>query len=52
MSRDNKHTISKSLLLNWLNSADQEFLVDELGKWIEAKTNGCYVLLRQPLSEK
>jgi hypothetical protein len=40
MKKDTKDTINKSLLLNWLYSADRELPVKELGKWIEAKTDG------------
>ena len=46
MKKDTKDTINKSLLLNWLYSADRELPVKELGKWIEAKTDGEYILVK------
>ncbi len=33
---DKEDTINKSILLNWLYSADKELPLSELGKWIEA----------------
>jgi len=33
---DKEDTIHKSILLNWLYSADKELSVSELGRWIEA----------------
>ena len=32
-------TISKSLLLNWLSVSEDNIPVNDLGSWIEAKTN-------------
>jgi hypothetical protein len=46
MEKDTKDTINKSLLLNWLNSANQDLALEDLGKWLEAKTNGDYVLIK------
>jgi hypothetical protein len=46
MEKDTKDTINKSLLLNWLNSANQDLALEDLGKWLEAKTNGEYVLIK------
>lgn len=40
-------TINKSTLLNWLNSANAELSVVELGKWIEARTSGKYILIKK-----
>jgi hypothetical protein len=45
-STDKEDTINKSILLNWLYSADKELPLSELGKWIEAKTDGKYVLIK------
>ena len=42
-------TINKSLLLNWLYSADKDLRIKDLGKWIEAKTNGKYKLTEEVL---
>ena len=33
---DKEDTINKSILLNWLYSADKELSIIELGRWIEA----------------
>lgn len=44
---DKKDTINKSILLNWLYSADKELSITELGKWIEAKTDGKYTLVKK-----
>lgn len=43
---DKEDTINKSILLNWLYSADKELPLSELGKWIEARTNGKYILIK------
>jgi hypothetical protein len=40
-------TINKSTLLNWLYSADKDLPVSELGKWIEARTGGKYLLIKK-----
>ena len=42
-------TVNKSLLLNWLYSADKDLRIKDLGKWIEAKTNGKYKLTEEVL---
>ena len=44
---DKEDTINKSILLNWLYSADKELPVSELGKWIEARTQGKYTLVKK-----
>jgi hypothetical protein len=44
---DKEDTINKSILLNWLYSADKDLPVSELGKWIEARTGGKYILIKK-----
>lgn len=44
---DKEDTINKSILLNWLYSADKDLPILELGKWIEARTNGKYNLIKK-----
>ncbi len=44
---DKEDTINKSILLNWLYSADKELPLSELGKWIEARTQGKYTLVKK-----
>ena len=44
---DKEDTINKSILFNWLYSADKELLLSELGKWIEARTGGKYTLIKK-----
>ena len=44
---DKEDTIHKSILLNWLYSADKELSVSELGRWIEARTGGKYILIQK-----
>ena len=44
---DKEDTINKSILLNWLYSADKELPVSELGRWIESRTNGKYTLIKK-----
>ena len=44
---DKEDTINKSILLNWLYSADKELPVSELGRWIEARTGGKYILIQK-----
>ena len=47
MKEDSKQdTINKSVLLNWLYSADKDVPIEELGRWIEARTNGLYTLVK------
>ncbi|WPY01907.1 hypothetical protein Trichorick_01831 (plasmid) [Candidatus Trichorickettsia mobilis] len=54
MNKEPQNTINKSLLLNWLYQADKDLPLDELGRWIAAKTEGKYVLIKadnaKPLS--
>ena len=46
MKQDHKRdTINKSVLLNWLYSADKEVSIEELGRWIEGRSNGKYTLV-------
>lgn len=40
-----RDTLNKSLLLNWLSSADEDFPVEELNKWLTAKTDGRYTIV-------
>jgi hypothetical protein len=44
---DKEDTINKSILLNWLYSADKDLPVSELGKWIEARTDGKYTIVKK-----
>ena len=44
---DKEDTINKSTLLNWLYFADKELPLSELGKWIEARTDGKYTLVKK-----
>ena len=44
---DKEDTINKSILLNWLYSADKELSISELGRWIEARTGGKYILMQK-----
>ena len=44
---DKEDTINKSILLNWLYSADKELSIIELGRWIEARTGGRYTLVKK-----
>ena len=44
---DKEYTINKSILLNWLYSADKDLSIVELGKWIEARTQGKYTLVKK-----
>ena len=44
---DKEDIINKSILLNWLYSADKELALVELGKWIEARTQGKYTLVKK-----
>ena len=54
MKKEHRDTINKSLLLNWLYQADKNLPLDELGRWIAAKTDDRYVLIKtdnlKPLS--
>ncbi len=40
-------TINKSILLNWLYSADKNLSIAELGRWIKLRTNGKYILVKK-----
>ena len=44
---DKEDTINKSILLNWLYSADKDLPILELGRWIEARTDGKYTLIKK-----
>ena len=44
---DKEDTINKSILLNWLYSADKELSISELARWIEARTDGKYTLVKK-----
>jgi len=44
---DKEDTINKSILLNWLYSADKELSISELGRWVEARTGGKYILIQK-----
>ena len=40
-----KDTINKSVLLNWLYLAGEEVSIDEIGRLIQARTNGKYIIV-------
>ena len=44
---DKEDTINKSILLNWLYSADKDLPIVELGRWIEARTDDKYTLIKK-----
>ena len=48
---EKEDTINKSILLNWLYSADKELSIIELGRWIEARTGGRYTLVKKEREE-
>ena len=48
---DKEDTINKSILLNWLYSADKELSIIELGRWIEERTGGRYTLVKKEREE-
>ena len=48
---DKEDTINKSILLNWLYSADKDLPVLELARWIEARTGGRYTLVKKEREE-
>ena len=48
---DKEDTINKSILLNWLYSADKELSIIELGRWIEPRTGGRYTLVKKEREE-
>ena len=47
MNNDSKTTINKSILLNWLYLTNRDVPLEALGKFIEDKTNGQYVLVKK-----
>ena len=48
MNIDNSdYKIDKSQLLNWLSSSNEEISLVELGRWIQSKTDGEYILVRR-----
>jgi hypothetical protein len=51
MKKDHQDTINKSLLLNWLYLADKNLPVEELNKWLTAKTGGRYTIVRTEISD-
>ena len=50
MKKEHQDTINKSLLLNWLYSADKNLPIEELNKWLTAKTEGRYTIVRTEIS--
>ncbi len=44
---EEEDTINKSILLNWLYLANKNLSILELGKWIEARTQGKYTLVKE-----
>ena len=48
---DKEDTINKSILLNWLYSADKEIPVSELRRWIESRTNDKYTLIKKEIED-
>ena len=42
-----KDTINKTVLLNWLYLSGEEVSIAEIGKLLEARTNGKYVLVNK-----
>jgi hypothetical protein len=48
---DKEDTINKSILLNWLYSADKDLPVLELARWLEARTGGRYTLVKKEREE-
>ena len=47
MKQETINKINKSILLNYLHSADDELSIEELSNWLEARTNGKYVIVRK-----
>ena len=41
------YKIDKFQLLNWLSSSNEEISLVELGRWIQSKTDGKYILVRK-----
>ena len=50
MKKEHQDTINKSLLLNWLYSADKNLPIEELNKWLTAKTEGRYTIVKTEIS--
>lgn len=46
MKKEPQDTVNKLLLLNWLSSADEDLTVEELNKWLTAKTDGRYTIVK------
>lgn len=40
-------TIAKQILLNWLLACEEEVSIEELGKLIDARTDGKYILIEK-----
>jgi hypothetical protein len=51
MKKEPRDTVNKSLLLNWLSSADEDLPVEELNKWLTAKTDGRYIIVSTKIRE-
>jgi hypothetical protein len=51
MTKEHRDSISKSLLLNWLSSADENLPVEELNKWLTAKTEGKYTIVKNEIKD-
>ena len=51
MKKEPRDTVNKSLLLNWLSSADENLSVEELNKWLTAKTEGRYIIIRNEIRD-
>jgi hypothetical protein len=50
MNKEHQDTINKSLLINWLYLADKNLPVEELNKWLTAKTEGRYTITKTEIS--
>lgn len=44
--------INKNILLSWLNSAPLEIDIEELGKWLETRSQGNYEFTRKIEGDK
>jgi len=51
MKKEPQDTVNKSLLLNWLSSADEDLSVEELNKWLTAKTEGRYTIVKNKIRD-
>ena len=47
INNSDDYKIDKFQLLNWLSSSNEEISLTELGRWIESKTDGEYILIRR-----